>query len=989
VSVYDQDVDPLALGPFTVNQFNLSGLIDSSDLTSKGITISNATVEVHQNDDSPSLLGNASVNSWSQSWSFGILTEETSLPVRIVLRVGTSNGRTIYDEILTTLTAGRSDLNFKPGPVSAEETINGVGVNNGYSYLFVPDTPGVYIFNVSAASSQQTRLYLYDASGTQLDSAYGYQDAVLSYNLTAGTAYYIQFEQLYNNYLAFQFRVDPVSQANLGGTVNFNGLLSPFSGEATVDSAEITIYADNNVHTQLGTPASINTDNGSWSAAVDLAGSSAPAVFVITANLSNGITVYEQVYSTISGDNSSLNFSAAAVTGLNPVTRTTINQEDYLLYVPGTTGDYSLRISADADRYMNFNLYDTQTGYQIGSTSGSGELELIQTLTAGNPYPIRVYSSSSSFETYQFQAENLQPVTLSGTVNLGGLPPLISGNINHTEIQIYGDASNLVQLGSVMADNNGIWSTTIPVSGSRAVRIVANIVLNNGRTIITHQQATINGNTFNLDLTSTAVSPASGQLVPRVSSTYGSDSFLLVPSAGDFFNLGAISSDGMSNPYLYLYDAATGDELARSDNGPLYTVLIAGTPYIVSVNNIGPFMAYQFRMSALASASIGGSVDYSNLHSSISSLISSATVSGYLEPSHTQIVSGAPVPAGGGAWSASIPSSAVGQTIRLVLTLNLSNGRTINSHIQRVLSAPAADLDFAPTAIASETTMNSKTTASGYDSFLFVPAAGGNFALQSWSDTSININVYDGLTGHGIANSSSYLSATAIASLSSGNPYIVQVYLNGYSFRDYQFYAGPPATLGGTVSFSGLTAWSPDSAAVLAFTRSGNDYNVLGTGTVSLSGGAWSISDLPPSGEVFTALVGLSTGGEGVLATQTVSVSGNNNAIDFSPGDSDKNVATGTWHNRSVTSDMETWLLWIPGASGEYMLDTERTGGSVYPYMFLYDGLTGVRIDYSYGGENSRIQRADFEAGHPYLIRVWNTSSGSGSFQFKAEAVAP
>jgi hypothetical protein len=284
--------------------------------------------------------------------------------------------------------------------------------------------------------------------------------------------------------------------------------------------------------------------------------------------------------------------------------------------------------------------------------------------------------------------------------------------------------------------------------------------------------------------------------------------------------------------------------------------------------------------------------------------------------------------------------------------------------------------------------MNGKTAIGGYDSFLFVPTAGGNFALQAWSDTSININVYDGLTGNGIANSSSYSSATAIASLSVGNPYIVRVWLNGYSFRDYQFYAGPPATLGGTVSFSSLSAWNADSAEVLVFSNS----TVLKTGTVNLPGGAWSIGDLPPFGEVFTALVGLSTGGEGVLATQTVSVSGDNNAINFSPGDSDKNVATGTWHDRSTAGALGEWLLWIPSASGEYVLDAERTGGSWDPYMHLYDGLTGSQIetdDDDGDGNNSRIQRDDFEAQHPYLIRVRALDNGSGAFRFKAEAVAP
>jgi hypothetical protein len=62
------------------------------------------------------------------------------------------------------------------------------------------------------------------------------------------------------------------------------------------------------------------------------------------------------------------------------------------------------------------------------------------------------------------------------------------------------------------------------------------------------------------------------------------------------------------------------------------------------------------------------------------------------------------------------------------------------------------------------------------------------------------------------------------------------------------------------------------------------------------------------------------------------------------------------------------------------------------PYMYLYDGTTGSQIDYNDdGGDgyNSRIQRNDFEAGHPYLIRVRAYSNGVGDFRFKAEAVSP
>jgi hypothetical protein len=787
ISVYNQDAAVPALGPFTVNQFNLSGVVDFSDLTSLGITVNYAYVEVYQDGSSPGSLGNIYVNPESGPWSFGILTEETSLPVRIVLQVRPDNGPSIYDEIQTTLTASRSDLDFTPGPISAGTTINGAVTNNVYyGYLFVPDTTGDYAFTLNAAGSEYISLSLYDAAGGQLGYASGwYSDLVLSSSssLSAGAVYYIEL-YLNSPYRAFHFRVDPVSQASLGGTVNFSGLLSPFSGGVTVSSADITVYAGNSAHTMLGT-GTINTGDGSWSATVDLAGQSIPAIFVITANLSNGQTVYHQEYLSINGSDSGLNFNPGVVIGGSTVTRTIINQYDYLLYIPETTGDYSLTVSAEAGWHTELNLYDAQTGNFLTSSYGYGKIELVQELNVGNPYLIRVYSWSGQFSSYQFQAETLQPVTLSGTVNLNGLAPLTSGDINYVEIQIYNGASNPVPLGPpVTAESNGTWSATISASGTQAVRIAAHTYLNNGRILTAHRQATVSGNTAGLDLAPAAVSPASGQPVSRVSS-YHEDLFLLVPSTGGFFNLTAIS--GMSsNMDLYLYNAATGAELAQGVNS-LYTSLTAGTPYIVQVYNTGIFAEYQFQMSAITSTiSIGGTVSYSGLPSSISSAINSVTISGYLEPSHTQIV-GAPAPAAGGAWSALVPSNAAGETATLVLTLNLNNGLAINSHIQTVLSA--SGLDFAPAPITDGTAVNGKTGANGDDWLLFVPSTSGDFLLQAESDTYTGISVHDVLTGSWIGGSSSYLSAAISLSLDEGKPYIIQISCGGNSSHDYQFKA--------------------------------------------------------------------------------------------------------------------------------------------------------------------------------------------------------
>jgi hypothetical protein len=517
---------------------------------------------------------------------------------------------------------------------------------------------------------------------------------------------------------------------------------------------------------------------------------------------------------------------------------------------------------------------------------------------------------------------------------------------------------------------------------------VAYTYLNNGGIIISQRQDTISGDANGLNLSPAALAPVAGQPVVRTSGP-GDDFFLLVPPAGGFFNLGAIGGSG-STPQLTVYTAA-GAVLAQG-NSSLYATLAAATPYIVQINNIGSFAAYQFQMTALSSTTIGGAVDYSRLPGSISAAISSATVSAWLDnPSHTQIASLAAV--SGNAWSVPVPANAIGQAVRLELTLNLTNSRSISSRIQTVLAASASNLNFFPAAVASGALLNGATGGNGYDRFLFVPATSDLYTLRASSDTYITFRLYDGSTGSFIANSEyRYLSTELMETLEAATPYIIEVSPNWYNFRDYQFFVGLPATLGGTVNFSSLSSWSAASAGILIFGPSGDDYTFLETGAVDLSDGGWSISDLPPAGNVIIALVALSSGGEGVLEAQTLSVTGDDNAINFSPVDADKNLAAGTWHTRSVFAGSGgNWLLWIPGSSGTYVLDAEKIG-NIDPYMYLYDGLTGSLIetnDDDGDGNNSRIQRDDFTAGYPYLIRVRDYFSSSGSYRFRAEAVSP
>jgi hypothetical protein len=617
VSVYNQNVTVPAMGPFTVNRFELSGVVDFSDLTSLGISYTNAWVSVYhvyQNGSIPARLGGFVVGG-NDSWHMSLLTEESSLPVLLVLEVQTSNSMRINEEIRTTVSGNRSDLNFKPGTISAG-TKGGVTLTSGHRYLFVPASTGVYALKVSVTDTQPPNLYLYDASGNQLGFSYS-NPAMLSCSLSAGTVYYIDM-RFGRPGRTFELQVNPINQVTLGGTVSFNGILSPFSG-VTVSSANIAVYSDDSYHASLGT-GTITLPGGSWSVTAGLDGSSVPAVFVITANLSNGHIVNHQESRTLTGSNNSLSFSPAVVTGENPVDRTISQQYDYLLYVPATAGDYSLGTSAGADRYLSLLLYDAQTGNQLTSAYGYGDLEMVRTLDAGKPYLIRVdYSGSSSATVYQFQARKLlHPVTLSGTVDLSGLAPhLTSADINYTRIQVYTGASGPAPLGSsVMAANNGSWSATIPTSGgTRAVRIEASVYLKNtSLRIIAQRQDTISGDTTGLDLAPAAVPLAGGQGLSRVSG-YGGDWFLFVPSATGLFNMAA--SSGSGTPWLALYDTA-GAQVGQSNTGSLYAKLTTGTPYIVQVyNSIQSFTAYQFQLSAAITTptTLGGTVNFSGLSS--------------------------------------------------------------------------------------------------------------------------------------------------------------------------------------------------------------------------------------------------------------------------------------------------------------------------------------------------------------------------------------
>jgi hypothetical protein len=582
-----------------------------------------------------------------------------------------------------------------------------------------------------------------------------------------------------------------VHQFNLSGQVDFSFLTSM---GAPISYANVTAYQDAGpLSLEIGYTA-VDPNVGSWSLDILPETTSLPVLIILRVGIS-GATLYDELKTTINNSGQSgLNFAPGPViAGTTNNGVGTVNGNYSYLFVPDTIGEYVFNVSGAGSEYIELALYSA-LGEPLGSASGVPDAALSYGLTTGIPYFIQLHLNNSPYGTFQFRVEEPQPVTLSGTVDLSGLvPPLLDADIWYTEIQVYNDAANPVQLGSsVIAESDGSWSMVIPISasGTQVVKIVARTRLYNDRWIITHRQDTISGNTPGLDLAAAVVFYNSGPLT-RVSG-YSVDSFLLVPSANGFFNLEA-ASGGMSGPgsglNLALFDVATGVALAEGTNS-LYASLTAGEPYIVQVWNIGSFTAYQFQMSAITSTeTIGGSIDYSGLPASV--VIDSPMVSGYLEPSHTQVVFGVPVT--GNAWSVLVPSDAVGQTIRLVLTMNINgltingNALAINSHIQTVLSASASDLDFAPTAVPSGTMVNGKTPANGSDYFLFVPSTGGGFALTAENNTYLGITAIDALTGVLIGTSWEASPAVINSSLIGGNPYIIEI--NSNSFMDYQFTA--------------------------------------------------------------------------------------------------------------------------------------------------------------------------------------------------------
>jgi sRNA-binding regulator protein Hfq len=787
ISVYNQNVSAPKLGPFQVNHFNLSGTVDFSALASLDISINDASVSIYKDKD---ILKTASVNLVDGTWSLDLLGEETS-PARMVLQANTNIGVVVvYDEIQRTLSGDLIDLDFAPVAIDAGITFSGAGADGEYWYLFVPEDSGYYVFATN--SNENIGLSIYNNTGYSLGSTSGAPDAALPLSLTNGTPYFIKLD-LSSPYQAFQFRVDPASQADLAGTVNFAGLLSAFGPQAgvTVSSAAITAYADNSARLSMGSPVTINVADGSWSATVGFAGASMPAVLVINATLSNGQTVSHQEYLAISGDKSGLEFSPTAV-GPGPVFRTTISNSDKLLYVPAKTALYSLKASAVIGEGIGFGLTDATTGTSLDTANGYGEVEIIAELTGGKPYLILV-DSSSQFAAYQFRSEELPPVTLSGTVSFAGLTAL-TGGINHTEIQVYNiDGPRPVKLGSPATVNNGAWTAIVPPApANQKVRIVASVYLNNGRQIngyIEKEDLTRFG-AEDLYLAPKAV--ASGEWHDITVYAGSNGTWLLwIPGISGEYVLDAArpSNTSMEDPHLYLYDGINGNPIddnndrvpGNSDSRIQRSGFVAGRPYLVRVTEANGAGTFKFR--ALPPVTLSGTVNFDGLAPLTGADINRTEIQAYTIGGSSPVKLGSSVTVGNnGVWTAIVPPALTAQTVRIVASVYLKNGGQINSHIEETIPAESLEKDtpaLTPTSITSgeEFTVYADSNETW---LLWIPTA-GEYVLdvEETDGADPYMYLYDGNTREKITENddggNGYNSRIQYNAFETGQPYLVQV----------------------------------------------------------------------------------------------------------------------------------------------------------------------------------------------------------------------
>jgi hypothetical protein len=993
-SVYDKGVTAPTLGPFTVNTFELGGTFNFDEVP-PSINPTAASALIFYGGQLKETVSFTPPYSGVKGWSHDLFGEANS-PVRIVLKIDASQG-SFYSEIQETLTDDLDSLVFDSGMISAGIPINGTGVAGEYSYLFHPDTAGVYAFTVN--SDQNVSLSLVTIEG----SASGSSGV---WNLDPGL-YLIKLGGLAGS--AFQIRVDPVTVAELEGTIDFTGLLSSFAGSGvTLNSgATITIYTDTSDPTALvdvDSPTFNLADGiGTWSKKVYLAGAT-PAVVVINATLSNGQSVSHQEYLTLSEATGALNFSPKAVTGAGPVFRTTISNNDQLLYVPAKTAFYSLGASAGGN--VSIALYDAvMGGGALGDPSGSGKnVETAALLTAGHPYRVHVSSSSSSM-AYQFRAEELAPVTLKGSVSYADLAAL-TGGIKRTEIQVYAGGTKLLDSPVTVAANR-TWTVTLPPALNQTVRIVASVYLNNNRIINSYLNKPITKfGAEDIVLAPKALASEAVHDIILYAGAEGTGLLWIPEKTGEYALDTKRAGNVMEDPYMYLYDGITGAQIAADDNGGggfdsrIQRSFTAGYPYLIWVTET--YGTGTFTFKALPSLTLSGTVSYTSL-TSLTDEINRTDIQVY---NAAGAKLGSPVTAGNdGVWTATLSPAVTAQTVRIVASVHLKKGGQIDSPPGAVNIA-AGDVtkpnnNFAP---APATSGNSHTVYAGNGNgtwLLWIPAKTGEYLLDAVKQTGdiedTYMYLYDALAGGASIASNDDAGENDKNSrirhnVEEDHPYLVQVRDKAGKSGTFKLTAIPPAALTGTVNLAGLSALD----AVIDYTEIqvyDTDGSKLGSpALVDKTTGEWTATVPPSSADRnvnMVASVYLKNGGVRIdkdygsaktISTGAVAESG----INFAP----VAVTNGAWHDGIVyagSGGAGTWLLWIPTIAGEYVLDATAT--DMDTYMYLYDALNGNQLaadDNGGTGSNSHIQHSGFAANHPYLVQVKDKNNAAGTFTFTA-----
>jgi hypothetical protein len=889
--------------------------------------------------------------------------------------------------------------------INAETTINGAGVAGEYSYLFAPATSDAYAFTVS--SGQDADLSVATITG----SASSYGPGV--WGLSAPGLYLVKLD-LDSANQAFQFRVDPVTTADLAGTIDFTSLPS-FGGGVTVDSVGVAVYADNNAHTPLETGSpTVALINGvwTWSTSVYLTGAT-PAVIVIDATLSNTQHVFHQEYLAINGDTDGLKFTPKAITGSGPVFRTTFGYADQLLYVPAKPALYSFRASVAGD--MGLTLYDAvTTGPSLADSSGSGEVEITASLIAGHPYRIQVSSAPSTSVAYQFRAEELADVTLKGTVNFAGLAAL-TGGINRTEIQVY-DAAG-AKLGSPASVNKstGAWTATLPPASNQTVMIAASVYLNNNRQVNCYLGKPITR--FGAEDIVLAPIPTTTATVGKpwhdIAVYAGNEGtwLLWIPEMAGIYALDTVrTGNPMENPSMVLYDGITGAQIAADDNGGggfdsrIQRSFAAGHPYLARVTET--YGAGTFKFRALPPLTMSGTVNFAGLAPLTVDDISYTDIQVY---NVAGAKLGSATAGSDGAWTAIVSPALTAQTVRIVASVHLKKGGQIDSFIEETIQADSLTKDtlaLVPTFTASDTehTVYADSSGTWRTWLLWIPATAGEYLLdteETDGKMDTHMTLYDGRTGAQLAyddnGGEESNSRIRHSGFEAGQPYLIQVKNNNNVAGTFRFKVKElaPVTLSGTINFAGL---NPLTGANISRTEiqvydDSTNLAKLESPVTAEGNGAWTATvpfALTAQTIRITASVYLNNGGLQIDSHRAETIQAEADLmdnLDFAP----TAIGSEAWHDSVVYAGSSgASLLWIPSATGKYTLAAERTDGSMDPYLYIYDAITGDLLgsdDNGGGNTNSRIQR-DFEEDYPYMVRV-TAKSGVGTFRFRALAVAP